>query len=90
LSAFEAFVEEWELASIWPANPLRRRGGVALRHKETRCTRADASRKERTEMMANKTAGKGTEGSRRERVNRSLDHVIGVRIPDTQPVQPYR
>jgi transposase len=31
-------------------------GWGALRHKETRCTRADANRTERTEVMANRTA----------------------------------
>jgi hypothetical protein len=57
-----------------------------LRHKETRCTRADANRTERTEVMANRTAGKRTDGSRSERVHRSLDHGIGVRIPASKPI----
>ena len=63
----------------------RRADTRQVRHDETFCTGAQRNRPERTEAAAQKT--KGNEAYRRgpESVNRSLDHVIGVRIPASQP-----
>jgi hypothetical protein len=55
---------ENERKALVPAGFGRTEGGLqgmaglppGLRHKETRCTRADANRTERTEVMANRTA----------------------------------
>ena len=56
-----------------------------VRHNETRCTRAHRNGPKRTGGVARETAQNRAHGNPRKPVNRSLDHVIGVRIPTSQP-----
>jgi hypothetical protein len=63
-----------------------RHGMGEVRHGETSCAGAERNRAKRTEATGRQTARNDTERSAPESVIRSLDHVIGVRIPASQPI----
>jgi len=56
-----------------------------VRLNETRCTRAQRKGGKRTQGTLTRTAGNNADRSAPKSMIRSLDHVIGVRIPASQP-----
>jgi len=57
-----------------------------VRHNETTCAGTERNTAKRSEVPSRKAAGNETDRSGPERVNLPLDHVIGVRIPASQPL----
>ncbi len=71
---------------FWCAQPRRRCPKAEVRHNETSWSATEQSQTERTRGAARKTGRNDADRSAPEPVNRSLDHVIGVRIPASQPI----
>ena len=59
---------------------------LGVRHDETSCTGTGRNRTAQTEAPARTTGRNKADRSAPESVIRSLDHVIGVRIPASQPL----